>query len=161
MKRTLLVATVIMASVGASSAEQDVVSPEQKRVIETIAQKYFDAINTGDVQRAASFFQPNGFLVGLSGMIRTQGLADYFDKVHKMGAKVSLAVENIEPVAGGKALILTGNFTATSGARLSDRGTARMTQMRRFTVDSAAVRSRSTIGRCPNSGPPGSRAGGA
>jgi hypothetical protein len=113
MKRTLLVATVIMASVGASSAEQDVVSPEQKRVIETIAQKYFDAINTGDVQRAASFFQPNGFLVGLSGMIRTQGLADYFDKVHKMGAKVSLAVENIEPVAGGKALILTGNFTAT------------------------------------------------
>jgi hypothetical protein len=71
MKRTLLVATVIMASVGASSAEQDRVSPEQKRVIETIAQKYFDAINTGDVQRAASFFQPNGFLVGLSGMIRT------------------------------------------------------------------------------------------
>jgi hypothetical protein len=113
MKRTLLVATVIMASVGASSAEQDVVSSEQKRDIETIAQKYFDAINTGDVQKAASFFQPNGFVVGLSGMIRTQGLADYFDKVHKMGAKVTLAVENIEPVAGGKALILTGNFTAT------------------------------------------------
>ena len=113
MKRTLLVATVIMASVGASIAEQDLVSPEQKRDIETIAQKYFVAINTGDVQRAASFFQPNGFVVGLSGMIRTQGLADYFDKVHKMGAKVTLAVENIEPVAGGKALILTGNFTAT------------------------------------------------
>jgi hypothetical protein len=113
MKRMLLAATVIMASMGASGAEQDVVSPEQKRDIETIAQKYFDAINTGDVQKAASFFQPNGFVVGLSGMIRTQGLADYFDKVHKMGAKVSLAVENIEPVAGGKALILTGNFTAT------------------------------------------------
>jgi hypothetical protein len=46
-------------------------------------------------------------------MIRTEGLADYFDRVHKMGAKVSPAVENIEPVAGGKALILTGNFTAT------------------------------------------------
>jgi len=113
MKRTLLAATVIMASVGASIAEQDVVSPEQKRDIETIAQKYFDAINAGDVQRAASFFQPNGFVVGLSGVIRTQGLADYFDKVHRMGAKVTLAVENIEPVAGAKALILTGNFTAT------------------------------------------------
>jgi len=113
MKRLLLAATVIIASMGASSAEQDVVSPEHKRDIETIAQKYFDAINTGDIQKAASFFQPNGFVVGLSGMIRTQGLADYFDKVHKMGAKVSLAVENIEPVAGGKALILTGNFTAT------------------------------------------------
>jgi len=113
MKSTLLAATVIMASVGASIAEQDVVPPEQKRAIETIAQKYFDAINAGDVQRAASFFQPNGFVVGLSGVIRTQGLADYFDKVHRMGAKVTLAVENIEPVAGAKALILTGNFTAT------------------------------------------------
>jgi len=113
MKSTLLAATVIMASVGASIAGQDVVPPEQKRDIETIAQKYFDAINAGDVQRAASFFQPNGFVVGLSGVIRTQGLADYFDKVHRMGAKVTLAVENIEPVAGAKALILTGNFTAT------------------------------------------------
>jgi ketosteroid isomerase-like protein len=113
MKRTLLVAAVIMASVGASIAEQEAVSPEQKRDIETIAQKYFDAINTDDAQRAASFFQTNGFVVGLSGMIRTQGLANYFDKVHKMGAKVTLVVENIEPVAGGKAVILTGNFTAT------------------------------------------------
>jgi hypothetical protein len=38
MKRTLLVAAVIMASVGASIAEQEAVSPEQKRDIETIAQ---------------------------------------------------------------------------------------------------------------------------
>jgi hypothetical protein len=37
MKRMLLAATVIMASMGASSAEKDVVSPEQKRAIETIA----------------------------------------------------------------------------------------------------------------------------
>jgi hypothetical protein len=79
----LLVATVIVASMAASSAEQDMVSPEQKCDIEAIAQKYFEAINAGDVQRAASFFRPNGFLVGLSGMIRTQGLADYFDRVHK------------------------------------------------------------------------------
>jgi hypothetical protein len=50
---------------------------------------------------------------GLHNKERTQGLADYFDKVHKMGAKVSLDVENIEPVASGKALILTGSFTAT------------------------------------------------
>lgn len=124
MKGILLAITLIVASMGTSIAQQELVSPEQKREIETIAMKYFEAINSGDAQSAASFYKSNGMLVSVfGGIVRGQALPEYFDRVHKLGGKGSLKVENVEPIADGKALILTGNFTVTFGNAPEAKGT--------------------------------------
>ena len=124
MRRILLSTALIIASIEICSAQQDAVSSEQKREIETIATKYFEAINRGDAQKAASFFKSNGIVVTVFGaMVRGQALPEYFERVHKMGANVSLKVENVEPVADGKAVLLTGNFTVTFTSSPEARGT--------------------------------------
>ena len=68
MKAVLLATTLYMAAIGAAYSQQDILSPE-RRDIEAIAMKYFEAINAGEAEKAASMFRVDGMLVGLTGRV--------------------------------------------------------------------------------------------
>jgi uncharacterized protein (TIGR02246 family) len=125
MKKAMLLASALyVASIGAAYSQQESLSPDQKRNIEAISMKYFEAINAGEAEKAASIFKADGMLVGLTGRItRGQAIPEYLAKVHQMGAHATVNVENVEGVANGRAAILTGSFTVTFTSAPEVRGT--------------------------------------
>jgi hypothetical protein len=112
-----------VSSFGAADSQQESLSPDQKRDVEAIATKYFEDINAGETEKAASILKTDGMLVGLTGrIVRGQGIREYLGKVRQSGVHAVLNVENIEAVANGKAAILTGSFTATFTSAPEVRG---------------------------------------
>jgi uncharacterized protein (TIGR02246 family) len=128
MKAVLLASTLYVAAIGAAYSQRDILSPE-RRDIEAIAMKYFEAINAGEAEKAASMFRVDGMLVGLTGrIVKGTAIPEYLAKVHRLGVHVRLNVENVEPLGGGlgydaSAAILTGSFAATFTDAPEVRGT--------------------------------------
>jgi uncharacterized protein (TIGR02246 family) len=92
--------------------------------MEAAAMKYFETINAGEAEKAASIFKADGMLVGLTGrMVRGQAIREYLEKVHQIGAHAIVNVESVESVADGRAAILTGSFTVTFTGAPEVRGT--------------------------------------
>jgi len=124
MKTALLASTLYVALIGAAYSQQESLSADQKRDIEAIAMKYFEDINAGEAEKAASIFKSDGMLVGLTGrIVRGRAIPEYLAKVHQLGVHAAVNVENVEGVANGKAAILTGSFTATFSNAPEVRGT--------------------------------------
>jgi len=124
MKAVLLACALYAGAIGVACSQQESLSPDQRRDIESIAMKYFDDINAGEAEKAASIFKADGMLVGLTGrIVRGQAIREYLAKVHQLGVHASLNVENVEGVASGRAAVLTGSFTATFTNAPEVRGT--------------------------------------
>jgi len=111
-------------AIGAAYSQQESLSPDQKRDIEAMAMKYFEDINAGEAEKAASIFKSDGMLVALAGrIVRGQAVREYLVMVQQLGAHAVVNVENVEGVANGRAAILTGGFTATFTNAPEVRGT--------------------------------------
>jgi hypothetical protein len=151
MKAVLLASTLYMASIAAAYSQQESLTPDQKRDIEAIAMKYFEDINAGEAEKAASIFKADGMLVGLAGrIVRGHGIPEYLAKVHQSGVHAVLNVENVEGVANGRAAILTGSFTATFTNAPEVKGT--LVQL--YENEGAGWKLRTSIGSRFASSPP-------
>jgi hypothetical protein len=124
MKAVLLASALYVSSFGVAYSQPESLSSDQKRDIEAIAMKYFEDINTGETEKAASIFEADGMIVGLAGrIVRGQGIPEYLAKVHQSGVHAVVNMENVEGVAYEEPAILTGSFTVTFTNAPEVRGT--------------------------------------
>jgi ketosteroid isomerase-like protein len=119
VKRALTAITFAVACLTTASAQEATVPSDQRREIEGILQQQAQALNKGDSKALTAFFKANATRIDIAGIAHFQSQIEArLQDLVKGGIKdVSIVPQLIEPIEGGKAILVITSYTATIGGQ--------------------------------------------
>jgi hypothetical protein len=109
---SMLALTLTMPAFSQSTAGVD---QQVRQKAEAIVTQYVEALNKGDGQAHAALFTPNGIEINPFGKHRvTEAQAqENVDLPHNLGLILSAKADDVEPLSGGRDIVVTAPFNAT------------------------------------------------
>ena len=110
----ILPVLAIGLAVPAFAQQTNAVDQQTRQAVEAIVAKYVDAMNNGDGQALAALYVPNPTIITPRGKDTTRAQIEIgVETTHKMGLTVTAKVDDVEPLLGGQAVVVTAPYTAT------------------------------------------------
>jgi ketosteroid isomerase-like protein len=108
----MLTTALFIACAMPVSAQQQL-TPDLQREAGQLAQKFADALNSGDAQAFRALFTKNGVTISPTGMSRGEEVTSDNERFHKMGGTLNLKLQLAEPSTDGGEIIVISNYTVT------------------------------------------------
>ncbi len=111
----LTLAVMMIGLAAPALAQQTQQSPPdvQKRA-EAVVEKWTETINKGDVKGLAQLFTANAMQLDPYGVSSgTQQIEQDMQRVVKLGLKIQMKVDRVEPLGQGQEVVVAGSYTGT------------------------------------------------
>jgi ketosteroid isomerase-like protein len=113
MKPIIATAIVALTVAVAPIARAQQADDRTKQAVETMVEKWTQAVNQGDGESASSFFTSDAFNIDVYGRTSGAQMGELTRKVHDMGINLTNKVDDVRTLASGQVLLASGTFSVS------------------------------------------------